>query len=218
MECSTIAAWLASDGFEPIKASSLARATDELTARPFDLVILDAEIAFLPAVGAINVVRAHYPQTPIIVIGNPDGAESLAAGRGAAFLSRPLDRALLVCTASMTVMESRPVRRSERKRARLEVLVQGVPSEVVDVSKEGLRVEIPRQRKSAPPTPLFAVQVPILGVTLNVRRLWTVTAPHAVRDAIWYGGELSNNSKRVELAWSRLVDALPSSRGSVTLQ
>jgi hypothetical protein len=88
---------------------------------------------------------------------------------------------------------------------------------VIDVSKEGLRVEIPRQRKSAPPTPLFAVQVPILGVTLNVRRLWTVTAPH-VRDAIWYGGELSNNSKRVELAWSRLVDALPSSRGSVTLQ
>ena len=43
----------------------------------------------------------------------------------------------------------------------------------------------------------------------------TVTLPVAAADG---GGELSNNTKRVEMAWLTLVDALPASRASLEVQ
>ena len=123
-----------------------------------------------------------------------------------------------ISSGAMAVMESRPARRSERKPVRFEVVVQGVPSRIIDVSKEGMRLEIPRLRKAAPPPPVFDVALPMLGVSLNVRRLWASTPPECVGQTIWYGGELSNNTKRAELAWLTLVDALPTSRASLEVQ
>lgn len=217
-ECTFIADWLSSEGFEPVRASNVARVTDEIKDRPFDLVVLDAAFAFKPETQAVNLVRARSPHAPIVVIGEPDlAAESQALARGAMYLGRPVDRALLVCTVAMAVMESRPVRRSERKRARVEALVEGVPSQIIDVSKEGLRLEIPRTRKGAPPPPVFNVRVPLLGVAMMVRRMWTSRTPEPNRDAAWYGGELAQNSRRVELAWNSLVEALPTSRAKVEL-
>jgi hypothetical protein len=87
----------------------------------------------------------------------------------------------------------------------------------VDVSREGLRLEMPRLRRVAPP-PVFDLAVPMFGVSINVRRLWTSSPPECGGQTIWYGGELSNNTKRVELAWLTLVDALPSSRVSLEVQ
>jgi hypothetical protein len=211
-ECRSIEGWLTSEGFEPFRLSNQTRVTDELRDRAFDLLVVDAALAVL----AINAVRARSPQVPIVVLGEPNPlAESQAMARGAVYLTRPVDRALFMCTISMAIMESRPVRRSERKRARVAVVVQGVPSQTIDVSKEGIRLEIPRTSKGAPPPPVFDVAVPLLGVALNVRRLWTA-CPQG--EAIWYGGELSNNSKRVELAWLTLVDALPGSRTTLEVR
>jgi ActR/RegA family two-component response regulator len=217
-ECTFMTDWLSSEGFEPVRASNVARMTDEIKDRPFDLVVLDEGFAFNPDTQAINLVRARQAHAPIVVIGSPDAAvESQALSRGASYLARPVDRALLVCTVSMAVMESRPVRRSERKRARVEALVEGVPSEIIDVSREGLRLEVPRVRKAAPPPPVFSVRVPLLGVALLVRRMWTSATPQPNRPAAWYGGELAQNSRRVELAWTSLVDALPASRARLEL-
>jgi hypothetical protein len=215
IECTSIADWLTAEGFEPMKFVSSARLPDELKQRPFEVLVVDAQ----HAVAAISLARLRQPQAPVIVVGGQDAAaESQALARGASYLARPLDRALFSCTIAMAAMESRPVRRSERKPARFEVLVHGVPSRIVDVSREGLRLEIPRLRKVAPPPPLFDVAVPMLGVSLNVRRLWTSNPPEMVGQTIWYGGELSNNTKRVELAWFTLVDALPGSRVSLEVQ
>lgn len=198
--------------------TSAVRVTDELVSRSFDLLLIDAELAFRPDVQAINQVRGRNSQTPIIVVGEVGGAaESQAMARGAFYLTRPLDRALLSCTVSMAVMESRPLRRSERKRTRLDVLVQGVHSHLIDVSREGMRVEIPKIRKAVPP-PYFDVSVPMLGVALSVRRLWIGGCSQSVEGAVWYGGELSKNTRRVELAWFTLVDALPGSRTSLEVQ
>ena len=164
-------------------------------------------------------MRAGQLQTPIVVIGPEDPvAESQAAARGATYLTRPVERALITCTIAMAVMETRPVRRSERKPARFDVVIQGVPSRIIDVSREGMRVEIPRLRKASPPPPVFDVPLPMLGVSLNVRRLWTSSPPECVGQTIWYGGELSNNTRRVEMAWLTLVDALPASRISLEVQ
>jgi len=213
-EYTSIADWLTPEGFEPFRLSTQLLA-GELKSRAFDLLVVDAALA----TPAINAVRARNPLIPVIVVGEANPiAESQAMARGAVYLTRPVDRALFVCSISMAIMESRPVRRSERKRARLAVLAHGVASVMIDVSREGMRLEIPRILKAAPPPPFFDVAVPMLGVALNVRRLWTASPPQSDFEAIWYGGELANNSRRVELAWLTLVDALPASRASLELQ
>jgi hypothetical protein len=214
-ERTSIADWLSSEGFDAKPISHPGLITDELKRRNFEAIVIDAS----HGAQAINAVRSLQQQTPVIIIGAPDPvAESQAVARGATYLTRPVDRALITCSIAMAVMESRPARRSERKPVRFEVVVQGVPSRIIDVSKEGMRLEIPRLRKAAPPPPVFDVALPMLGVSLNVRRLWASTPPECVGQTIWYGGELSNNTKRAELAWLTLVDALPTSRVSLEVQ
>lgn len=208
-ECSAVAEWLAGEGFEPVRVSTLERTTDEIKSRPLDLLLIDFTFAFGPVPQAVGIVRARNPKTPIIVLGDASpGPELHAVARGAMYLARPVDRAALLCTVAMAVMESRPVRRSLRKRVnRFDAVVDGVPSHIIDVSNEGLRLEIPRGRKAAPPPPFFNVRVPILGVTLIARRMWTSRA--AAPDTAWYGSELSRNPARVQQAWLSLVDAIP---------
>jgi ActR/RegA family two-component response regulator len=216
-ECTLIADWLASEGFEPVRVSSLERATDEIRSRAFDLLVADVTFAFRQGLPVIGAARARNPKMPIVVIGEPDAAaEAQALGRGAMYLPRPVDRASLVCTVAMAVVETRPVRRSLRKPVnRFDAVVEGVPSHIIDVSNEGLRLEIPRGRKSTPPPPFFNVRVPMIGVALMVRRMWTASAPEPDRDASWYGGELSRNPRKVEQAWLSLVDAIPGAGASL---
>ena len=88
-ECTFIAEWLTAEGFEPVRASNVARVADEVRDRPFDLVVVDATFAFQHDLPAVNLVRARSAQAPIIVIGDPDpAAEAQALGRGAMFLAR----------------------------------------------------------------------------------------------------------------------------------
>jgi len=202
-ESKTLTEWLFAEGFEPCRLAVTDGFTEELSQGRIDLLAVDASWA--PA--AINTIRLRHPQLPIVVLGDANpAAEAQAMARGAVYLTRPLARDLLVCTISLAIAETRPLRRSERKPTRLSVVVQGVSSEIIDVSREGLRLEIPR--RAAVPPPLFDVHVPMLGVALNVRRLWRASAPPSTRDAVWYGGELSNNPPQVELAWFTLVDTL----------
>jgi hypothetical protein len=211
-ESRVLADWLREDGFEPVALSSHARLELELTHSAVKLLVVDAAFA----VAAINVVRARHPQLPIVIIGDPDpSAEAYAKTRGALYLTRPVERAVFTCTMAMIVADTLPVRRSERTTTRLSVVVHGLASQIIDVSKEGMRIEMTR-RQVLPP-PMFDVVVPMLGVKLNVRRMWTGNAPQAA-GAIWYGGELSNNSKRAELAWHTLIDTLSGQRASVKLQ
>ena len=214
-ECKLIETWLTAEGFESYRLPNQARMTDELKERALDLLVVDVSFA----AEAINLVRARNPLAPIVVVGESNPiAEAQVTARGAVYLTRPLDRGLFACTVSMAIMESRPVRRSERKRAEVWVVVQGVPSCIIDLSREGMRLEIPRTLKVAPPPPVFDVSVPMLGVALNVRRLWTGNPTQSIRPATWYGGELSNNSRRVELAWFTLVDTLSHSRTTIDVR
>jgi hypothetical protein len=211
-ESKVLADWLSEDGFEPIGLSSHTRLEHELTHSPVKLLVVDAAFA----VAAINVVRVRHPLLPIVVVGDADpSAEAYAKTRGALYLTRPVDRAVFSCTMAMTMADSLPIRRSERVPTRLSVVVHGVASQLIDISKDGMRIEMTR-RQVVPP-PMFDVVVPMLGVKINVRRMWTGKPPLRA-DAVWYGGELSNNSTRTELAWHTLVDTLARPRASVKLQ
>jgi hypothetical protein len=186
--------------FVPVR-SGLA-AVRELQANRFDVMIADAAITRDAQVQ--TAARANNPRLQVIVVG-----DSPMPVCGEAFhLARPVDEAMLLCHVTMAVVEARPVRRSPRKAlARFDAIVEGMPAYLVDVSKDGLRLELPRGRTAALP-PEFTVQVPLVGVAVTVRRVWMSSVPGA-EGAAWCGATLHQPTSRTEHYWHAFVDTVP---------
>jgi FixJ family two-component response regulator len=218
VESNTVSDWLTSEGFEPVRISTLERVMEEIRDRGFDALVIDRILACKPGQQTISAVRVRNSRTPIVVIGDGDaGAETQVLARGATYVPRPLDRVSFTCMVSMAVMETRPERRSMRKRVKLDAMVEGVPSHLIDISNEGLRVEVPRGRRSTTPPPMFNVRVPLLGVVVMARRMWVCNQP-ASQEAVWYGAELAGNASRVQMAWRTLVDTIPGANAALEVQ
>jgi hypothetical protein len=115
---------------------------------------------------------------------------------------------MLGCFVSMAILDTRPTRRSVRKAVnRFDAVVNGVPTHILDVSFEGLRIEVAGERRAALP-PYFTVRVPLVGVAVMVQRMWTRSSMKR-GSAIWYGGALSQNRMASNEAWRRFVDTIP---------
>jgi AmiR/NasT family two-component response regulator len=208
IECATIGEWLLANRFDPVKRPDARSATREMHAYDFDLLVTDSTLAVRD--GLLNVSRQRNPSTAIIVIGNgADVGPGDAVSRHAMYLQRPLDRATLLCTVMMAIMEGRPARRSPRKIAnRFEAVVNGVPAHIIDASHHGLRFQMPGRGLSGLP-PQFNVRVPLIGVAVTVQRIWARSATGLATPAIWCGAALSANRPAVEQGWRGFVDMLP---------
>jgi hypothetical protein len=203
-EGTAIADWLRSDGFEPVLRTTAQAAAAEMPL-PFSLLIADVSHRRL-----LMQSRGRNPLTPTILIGNAATAsQGDALGAQTMYLSRPINRAIFTCFVAMAMLDSRPVRRSIRKAVnRFEAVVNGVPSHIVDISAEGLRLELARDGRSALP-PYFTVRVPLVGVAVSVQRMWTQSVSSRRESSIWYGGALSQNRTSVNQAWRAFVDTVP---------
>jgi CheY-like chemotaxis protein len=204
LECDAVADWLSAEGFEPVRRSNVRAAVNEIQARPFDLLIADAALAFRDGLHIAS--RVRRPQTPTVVIGDVDHQnESLS--RQMICLARPVERTLMVCTVCLVIADGRPQRCSPRKPVhRFEALVNGVPSHIIDVSNEGLRLEVPRDLRSVPP-PYFSVRVPMVGVAVTVQRVWARNSGEGT--AVMCGAALSQNQATAAQGWLAFVDNLP---------
>jgi hypothetical protein len=207
-EAAAVADWLRSDGFEPVLRPTPQAAAAEMAA-PFALLIADDSHRRL-----LIQSRSLNPLTPAILIGNAATASSgNALGAQTMYLSRPVDRAMFTCFVAMAILDSRPVRRSIRKPVnRFDAVANGVPSHIVDVSLEGMRLEVSRDGRSALP-PFFTVRVPIVGVSMTVQRMWTHLSARR-ESSVLYGGALTQNRAIVTQAWRIFVDNVPTVRES----
>jgi hypothetical protein len=206
-ESATVADWLVGDGFEPVRPPNPRSAADEMRLRAFDLLVADATISMRDELLAAS--RGRNPLTPMVVIGNDTMADSCIGAT--MYLERPVERALFLCTVTMAMMDGRPTRRSPRKLAnRFEAIADGVPCHIVDVSTEGLRLEIPRQPLSLPP-PYFNVCLPLMGIAVTVQRRWARSSPdRGPLPVTWCGGALTANRPGVAQRWRVFVDMMPS--------
>jgi hypothetical protein len=207
-ECRVLAEWLVADGCEPVQRPSFRAAADEVQARTFDLLIADAAFAFRD--GLRTPGRVRDPQTPTVVVGDATAAARCEAmGLRVMYLARPVERAMLACTVSMAMLNERPLRCSERKPVnRFEAVANGVPSYIIDVSNEGLRLEMPRDRRTVPP-PYFNVRVPLIGGAITVRRMWARAWSVKGRTEVTLcGGAISQNQAKGEQAWRVFVDTV----------
>ena len=145
-ESVAVADWLLADGFEPVRRSTPGAAVSEMQARAFDLLIVDTTLALRSALHTEG--RSRNPLTPTILIGEAGERRATAVNAQTMYMTRPIERAVLTCFVSMALLDDRPVRRSPRKTVhRFDALVNGVSSSIVDVSAEGLRLEVPRDRR-----------------------------------------------------------------------
>ena len=205
LESEAVADWLSAEGFEAVRRPGVRAATNEVMSRPFDLLIADAAIALRQGLHVVS--RVRRPQTPTVIVGDAGDQNESMSGQMIC-LARPVERTLMVCTVSLVIADGRPVRCSERKPVhRFEALVNGLPSYIIDVSNEGLRLEVPPGLRSVPP-PYFNVRVPMVGIAVTVQRMWARKLSEGAA-VTWCGGALAQNHAKAARAWLAFVDNLP---------
>ena len=207
-ESLAIADWLTAEGFDCVRRLTVRGAAEEMQARPFDLLIADLAFAFSD--GLHRMGRSRNRSTPTVVIGDMLAPAQCEAARWAMYVPRPIDWPLLICTVSMAIMDGRPLRRSARKIVnRFSAFVNGTRAHIIDISNEGVRLELPRDGRAVPP-PFFIVRVPLIGVGVHVQRMWARPWRSNGRgDVTWCGGALAVNPGRAEDSWRAFVDTLP---------
>jgi hypothetical protein len=208
-EGEALAAWLNAEGFEPLSKRTSASAGDAITSHPFDLAVLDASFVLDGGLRAFGLAR--FRETPVIVLGDAaDGTACAPFGAQIMFLERPIDRATFICTVTMALMEARPDRRWPRRPIRpFEASVNGEKSYIIDVSREGVRLEMPRGRRMI--APQFALRIPLIGVGVSVHRVWVrVPPPDENGGLMWCGGQLGKNTVLADQAWHRFIDTVAS--------
>ena len=209
VESRRLSAWLDAEGFETVQRSTPKGAIDEIASQPFDLLVVDC--AFMMAGGVRGIGLARFRETPVVVIGDSAGARACAPfGTQIMFVERPVDRATFICIVTMALMDARPERRSPRRTVSpFEATVNGIRSHIIDVSREGVRLELPRDRRMV--LPQFVVRVPTIGVNVTVQRMWVRTSRADERhpDIMWCGAQLRQNSAMAEQGWRKFVDTLP---------
>jgi hypothetical protein len=204
LEGATVAEWLKANNFEPVYRTNPAAAAAEMQ-RPFELLIADAGWAVGTALQSVT--RTRNQLVPTILIGEPTERRATAVNAQTMYMTRPIDKPVLACFVSMALIDDRPVRRSPRKTVqRFEALVNGMSSGIVDVSAEGLRLELPCERRTALP-PYFAVRVPLIGVAVIARRRWLSPSRNAA--TLWCGAALTHNRPGSEERWRAFVESVP---------
>lgn len=209
VEAELLIEWL-SDGHDAFLTRLLQGAVHQMQSRQPHLVVADARFAFDDAF--LSVCRGGNAATPLVVVGDPSRASEAAAQRhGAFYVTRPIDRDMLLCSVAMALADARPLRRSPRKAiARFEAMADGVPMSLLDVSNEGMRLETSQGRRSALP-PFFTVRVPLVGTSLVVQRVWVGAAVQQTAAHTWFGGALAENAARDVQKWRNFVDLVPRS-------
>jgi hypothetical protein len=199
--------WLTLAGYEPVIVSSIEMATRDMTTRPIEALI--ADVALVSAADLPRIVRMLGQNRPLILVGNPKDAIE-AVPRDATWLNRPVRRESLQLSVALALAEGRPARRSPRKMVpRLLSTIDGVASKLLDISSEGVRLEIAGTSTATLP-PVFILKVPAFGVAAKVKRVWVATpGPQHV----WCGGIIERHAdKAAATPWHAFVKAAPTGK------
>jgi len=192
-----------------IDAESIGR---QLESGGFEVLIADADLLR----SASSMLRMLGPNRPVIVIGEADDVAAMtdAQRRDASYMSRPVTQDEIGLAVTLALAEGRPARRHRRQPvARIPATVHEIPSYMLDVSYDGIRLEILEQHRGAIP-PFFRVQVPMFRVGVHVQRVWVCTPPTPQpKRSVWCGVALRQNTESVTGLWRSLVDHAPTSGG-----
>lgn len=204
--------WLDSAGYEPVPMLDLDSLVREFTTRPIEALI--ADVSLISVADLPRVIRTLGANRPLIVVGEPAKALETVP-RDVTWIDRPVTRDNFVLSIALALAEGRPARRSPRKPVpRLLSQVDGVSAKVMDVSIEGVRLEVTGAAPSALP-PYFTLRVPAFGIAAKVKRVWVATPRQG---ALWCGGIIERGqAAKAEAAWHRFTETAPTT-GDISLR
>jgi hypothetical protein len=196
--------WLNSAGYQAVPMVSLESVAREMAANPFEALIADA--ALVSAAELPRVVKMLGTNRPLILVGTADQKVE-EVPRDATWMPRPVTRDVFLLSMGLALAEGRPARRSPRTVvSRLLSTVDGMSAKIVDVSSEGVRLEIPGATTSGLP-PYFLLKVPAFGVIAKVKRVW-VAQPGPSHS--WCGGIIERPAERpAKMPWPVFVKTAP---------
>lgn len=202
--------WLALAGYEPVPMLGIDTVGRDLATRPIEALI--ADVSLVSAAELPRIVKVLGPNRPLILVGNSgDAIEDVP--RDAAWIDRPVPRETFLLSIALALAEGRPARRSPRRLVpRLLSSVDGVSSKIVDVSNEGVRLEISGASPSVLP-PYFTLRVPGFAVQAKVKRVW-VAMP--AQGSMWCGGIVEKQAGKSAVAWQKFIANAPVSGLQIT--
>jgi len=202
--------WLGEAGYEPVPMLSVDGLVRDLVTRPIEALIADVQLVSVSDLPRI--VRILGANRPLILVGNPDQAIE-AVPKDAAWIDRPMTRNSFLLSVALALAEGRPARRSPRRMVpKLLSSVDGVTSKIVDISTEGVRLEISGASPSALP-PYFTLRVPGFGVAAKVKRVW-VAMPG--QGSMWCGGIIDRPvAERNAVSWYKFLENAPTSGAQI---
>jgi hypothetical protein len=196
--------WLNSAGYQAVPMMSLESVTREMSANPFEALI--ADVSLISAADLSRIVKLLGTNRPLILVGTPEQRIE-EVPRDATWMPRPVTKEFFKLSIALALAEGRPARRSPRTMvSRMLSTVDGMSAKIVDVSSEGVRLEIPGATPSGLP-PFFVLKVPAFGVIAKVKRVW-VSQPGPSHT--WCGGTIERAAeKSAKMPWPVFVKTAP---------
>lgn len=174
------------------------RIDSDVDHRGFDCVVADGRLLLS---GYLASVRKRDQGLPVVAL--VDAGEAAPFRRDVNVVTRPLDECSLVLSVSLAHGEGRQARRSRRTRtSRLPSRAGGAQAAILDVSPDGLRLELPRADASRL-GPQFRLQVPMVALDVVVRRAWV---GRGAGDKVQCGATLVALDAGQRLAWERMIE------------
>lgn len=204
-ERAAVSDWLRSADIEPVVLVDACFVNTEVGGRPLDCVVADASLLTPHFLAAL---RRGDPNRAVIAIGDAgDPNEEALVRKDVAFHARPIAENDLLLAVSLGVAEGHPFRRSPRRIVpRLATTIEGEPAVLIDVSNEGLRLEL-AATKAAKLSPQFVLHVPLLKMSVPVQRVWLrAGAEPGQTSRLQCGASLLAQDERTLRAWQRLSD------------
>ena len=204
--------WLTLAGYEPMPMLNIDTMGRDLTTRPLEALI--ADVSLVSAADLQRIVKTLGQNRPLVLVGDPkDAIEEVPCY--ATWIDRPVTRDTFLLSVALALAEGRPARRSPRKMVpRLMSSIDGVSSNLVDISLEGVRLEIKGSSPAALP-PFFTLRVPGFGVAAKVKRVW-VAMP--AQGSMWCGGIIERQAEKNTAAWNTFVANAPGGAQIVQIQ
>lgn len=204
-ERAAVCDWLRRVDIEPVVLVDACLVSAQAGGRPLDCIVADVSLL---TPHFITALRQGDPKRAIVAIGDAgDAAEATLARKNISFHARPVSEQELLLLVSLAVADGRPHRRSVRRVVpRLATSIEGEPAVLLDVSHEGLRLEVAATR-AAKLSPQFVVHVPALKMGVPVQRIWVRAGGEPGRgDRVQCGASLIASDERTLRAWQRLSD------------
>ena len=193
-------------GYDVRSACGFQAAAQALTEYAPQFLVSDLRLGAFNALHLAIRHRQDHPSMQTIVLDcvHDPGIENEARRQGAVYLVEPIDATELLGRLSETLAANGPPRRSSRKAPSnvLTAEIAGQPARIVDLSYEGVRVEM---AEGSPLEETFDIAVPERDLVVRVKSVWSRAAS---RGWIWCGAELCDDDPVRVDSWRRLVDSV----------